>query len=587
MIDYSKLPTEILTIIFEYLDADIAIPLSKKDILQCQLTCKSWAVVAKTNLYQKIGVQYNNHAAILFFNSLIKQNLGYLVKNMTIYGTKTKRLTQNDMSQFISQIGNRCPNLKNISIKYYCFAEVEFWKCIRTQRSKGAFSKLQVATIPKCSGETQVKQYYKAAYSLKDSLIELRILHHLPIEKLESFKNIRTIYFSIKNRNEIYELDQHIKLCPSVKCIDIQLIDGSNAETRMNDLNTSSFNVFPQVKQLFFKSNKFDNELFGYVMNVFPNLNELNVYFKIKSVVGSSNNKISNQVASRFLSYLMNIPSASVNIFPVEDVDDLLMNFQDISDMNRSLNITYRNKPKFQNCLILSRKQGINIDVYSPNSNHLQLPRIGMIEKSGKRLQSVTLNLGMNYNCMTILKEPNALNNGIDVYPIFLHCTNLESIHILCTSLFFLGMHAQQEERLSLQSIILENCFISDRFFSRLSYLTEYINTLTIRDMDLCKEKKLHHTNKYIDMPDTKLNTIHYHLPYSVNQIFLKLKTKRGNHVDWFFASYHNYFQRCSKEKYEASLRDQDSFSLFIHCKHIFTIECGVKGKSIIFKNKK
>ncbi|KAI9357770.1 hypothetical protein BD770DRAFT_456705 [Pilaira anomala] len=437
MIDYSKLPTEILTIIFEYLDPDRVITSTKKNIIQCQHTCKSWAVVAKTNLYQKIGIQYNSNAANLFFNTLLEHNLGYLVKSITIYGLKKKHNNRILLSNLVSQIGDLCPNLKNFSVKYP-FISVDFWKCIQSERSKGAFSKLQVATIPLCFRKNKVNQYYKAAYSLKDTLIELRILPRVPIENLESFKNINTLYFPIDNSNEIYKIDQHIKVCPSVKFININPTGNTKVYPLNNDINGSSVNICPQVRQLLVKDIQFDNELFGYVMNVFPNLNELNIRFKTKSLPKRLN-KTSNEIALQFLSYLMKIPNASVNIFPVEDVESLLKNFQDISGINRNLSITYQKNTTIPNSLTLStNRRGINILVNSSNNEYLNLPRIGMIEKSGKRLQSITLNMGINYKHMNDLNGMDALNNGIDVYPIFLYCPNLKSIHILHTPLCFL-----------------------------------------------------------------------------------------------------------------------------------------------------
>lgn len=109
----------------------------------------------------------------------------------------------------------------------------------------------------------------------------------------------------------MYVLDQQIENCSSVKLIDIYSTAQSWRADRellsMRNTNIRSLvHICPQVKQLFINRISFDCRLSNYLMDVFPDLDELYIHFSCYDNIKLRRQvKILNKAALQF-SFLFN-----------------------------------------------------------------------------------------------------------------------------------------------------------------------------------------------------------------------------------------------------------------------------------------
>ncbi|KAI9347475.1 hypothetical protein BD770DRAFT_395639 [Pilaira anomala] len=356
-----------------------------------------------------------------------------------------------------------------------------------------------------------------------------------------------------------------------------------------NRVKKASVYISPQVKQLFISNIVFDDSLCGYLMVVFPKLDELELDLNYSFTSGSQpSNKVSKNTALRFLFYLTNISSASVNYLPVEGVEDLVTRFQDLYNGNKHISIRYKKSDCLRTTdppyLTISAKQKIDILVNYTNYKRVHLPLFKTIEKSGRRIQSLSFIEG-TIASMKRKIEMNIVNSGADFYHIIFYCSGLREIRVIRTILPGLRKYLRHAQKISLHDFILESGVIDDLFFSSLSSYIAYIDTLTIRTTttsdDWCRSDR--YMKKCIDMPETKLNNLFYFHPCDVYRIFLKLKITGDDTIGWFVSN-KTRFESCIEEDYEASVHDEGSISLYICCADIRTFEFDCNRFNATFK---
>lgn len=307
-------------------------------------------MTAQNKLYKKV-VLFTPQSADIFVQTLRKYELGYLVKTIDVYNWMRR---PNFTQKLLLPLSHLCPNIKNLITKQ-CPEDV-FWQCIQIERSEGYFSKLQLVPLPGTT-KKELTVYYKAAYSLRETLDTLFMFtKRLALARdLEHFTNINTLYFKLYDCADMFIIDRQIKRCSSARSIVVNdYVQNSTAETIRNTEARSSIHICSQIKQLVIKPIAFQSGLCGYLMKVFPCLNELKLdfTFKLNPRLPLSNTSY-NITAFQFILYIMKMERARVNYVPVEDLADLMMNLQAIkNDVNKHLNIQNIARKKNDKCII-------------------------------------------------------------------------------------------------------------------------------------------------------------------------------------------------------------------------------------------
>ncbi|KAI9359897.1 hypothetical protein BD770DRAFT_385735 [Pilaira anomala] len=620
MASWNQLPTEILQVIFKHLEEKKSIPsvprrhlyIASKDLAQCQLTCKNWTRLAQSNLYTSLELA-NLLQLRSFVDTLITQNqlLGLSIENISFIFRRDESYDI-DIFDLISKIVCFCPDLKGL---YTNFATcIGLWNCIQTQKSKGFFPNLEFMTRPQHAYH-QIPEYNIAAYSIKETLRELTIycsqleLIEPGEKKLEHFINLNTLYFILHQTSNVYTIHQQIQRCSSVKWVDIAyktFAQGENQIIPTLDESSHIHDICPNVRKFCIRGIVFDKQLPEYMMKIFPNLDTVDLNFKLlRNPDSPLLDKLSTNDALRFLSFLLKMKSVNVSYIPIEDVDDVMIHLQGIhnnsSSIHQHLDITYTydRRIKGPTYLKLSTTEiNLNLQVIHNSKRQIIFPQMGLIMGTYSRLiqlKSIRMNMGMQPEMMKA--GAYISNNEANLYHIFHRYPHLESLHILNTPLDTFGTTTTAATRLKLQkrfalrNLTLERSLIGPDLLESLSFHTYRIATLTIRDSMLFfmdDDEDFPYT-VCIHMPDTEFNRIDFYESRRRRcdqfQVGLNLKKIRDDSTTscWFLGN-DGKFETCTEEVYNELQRTHSLISFVIQCADISAIHLYLNKNQLILE---
>lgn len=558
-----SLPTEILVNIIHQFETtpvkicdaltDKKIPIHTTDLLQLQLTCKSWSLVTRSIIYKSVVLKHGSRLENVsrlekFMITLSNSDTGVLIENLHI------DFSLNRLS-YVSTIAQNCPNLKILYARYCLIGR--FWEKIRIERDRGFLKKLEVIPVlhPLVEVEYIVTKYNLAAFQLRQSLRELVIYDMgvaLSADKLLCFPKVDTLCLKLTKYTNIYTIDQYIKNHLSIKFVRIRYENDTSNVIANNANSDALIHASSQVKRLEVISSVYNYRLYTYVMQTFPNLETIFLDYRIS---GGYTSLLSTTEAVPFFQYLMNMREVSAKFYFYGKRNDIMLQLYDKNNTIRHLHLQY-------NPLLSSRdgsvslkmstaaliKGKIRIDLAFPNDALLSLPRIGFVEKSGFNLQCLEIDLTLSGNDVKLARSQEIVNefgqNRYSTLSEILHyCPKLCDLLIASTPLDEFGDSIQLEQKKRVyQKVIFERVAFGPLFLPGFSRHVSYISDMRIIESSLANKWQfsniLNGVNvTYIDMhmPDTKFGDITYSDYAFLKRIYLTLqKTGEDQHICYY-----------------------------------------------------
>ncbi|KAG2228540.1 hypothetical protein INT48_005877 [Thamnidium elegans] len=486
-----SLPTEILENIFRQFEtkpvripetiANKQIQIFTKDVLQLQLTCKSWSSAAQSIIYRCAALR-NVSKLDKFIRTLINSDTGVLVEKIYIcFEADPPELLVSP----VTSIAQHCPNLKILCTNDFIVDIL--WEVIERERSRGFFTKLEVMPILNhySNNDISMVKYNAAAFRLRQTLREVVIYDMNEVlyeDRLLDFPNIDTVCFDFTKYNNIYTVDQQMKNHLSIEAVNICFEDNERYIT-VNDTHRNVIShACSQIKRLRVESPLFTRRLFSYIMQVFPNL---------QNIVLFQNRYRDDEIllplaeAAQLFYYLMKIRNADALFHFSGTQDDFMLHIYDQNNKIQHLCLRYESQDVSSSVDIRIKKLTkvkLCVELTSAEGATATLPRTSLIEKSGCNLLYLDID-------MTIKEEIEMDRNGdITLFDILRHCSNLRGFSIVNTLLHNFGVGFQLKERVY-EKVTFEGGYFVDRDQS----------SSILRDTSI----------KYVDifMPYTKFNT--------------------------------------------------------------------------------
>ncbi|KAG2229261.1 hypothetical protein INT48_002839 [Thamnidium elegans] len=556
-----------------------------RSLLECQLTCKKWSSLAQSRFYKCVILKKSRQLNLLI--DLDAHTKGLVHHIMFDYTTR-------DVNTFtiITSLRKIALYFTEINSIYTNFSfQDEVWQAVKIQRSEGRFAKLHVIPFKPAAKYDDIVQYNDMAWNLQDTLRELEVYDANPVpaqntERLSHFTNVDTVYFKLRDFNNVYTVDQQIKKARSVRSVDVVCVGFTNDTYHTPVTLNRNAQVLSYIKQLDVRRFLYDRNIYSYVMQVFPNLNKISLTPR-KIPEARDVQPLSTDVAIQFTKYLLRISLLYVTYIPFEDLEQVLMEFYDNKRIIKDLDIQYTHdseKIRYSSYLSIWTyiKDKINIEVnYGKESPRFILPRIGMIEQNGDDFQHIKMDMGFDVDVDVLEILANQGDQDDDLLSNFLSkCPNLKTIYIARTLLRTFGTGLEEKKIPFLQEMELNTLLVYDSFLFDMSSHLNFIDKFAINTCRLSDETK---DNVSINMPDTKFTSITYSDSIHINSLYLKLSTVEDNTTRWFVGNRGDY-DTCTENEYQNSLRDKDILSLFIQCKQVDCVSFSIYGFNLVIK---
>ncbi|KAG2228541.1 MAG: F-box protein [Paenibacillus sp.] len=560
MSHWISLPTEIIIEILRQFETEpistpyclsydeILIPTT--DLLQLQLTCKSWSPIAQSIIYQCVVLESVSQLGI-FISTLINNGIGVLVENIYINFTGG---SPEFLVSPIASIAQHCPNLKTLCSGSY--TANKFWEVIERERTHGFLTRLEVMPLldRNLSNDISVIMYNSAASQLRQRLCELIVCDmdvDLAEDRLLNFPNIKALRFDLTKYANMYTIDQQIKNHLSIEYVSIYYEDNER-DIIVDDRNShTGVLVSSQAKRLYIESDVHTRRFYSYIMEVFPNLENI---FLVHS--NSCHNQIllPSTEAAQLFHYLMDIPLAGAHFHFSGSQNNFMVQVYDKSNTIQHLLLEYKSVDRMVNdpsYLTINSKDSIegemDIEVSFFEGVPLTLPRTGLIEKSGYNLLSLEIDMNLIYDEMNLVRN---MRDGIDrnsnssLSKILHHCPRLRDFTIYNTLLYDFGEGFQLEQKTQVYGdIIFDNSMFGPLFLPSLSRHVCHISDMYIKggyfvDRDQSSNILRGDNVTYIDifMPDTRLGSITYiHEGTGVDLIYFTLLKTGKDQPDCYY----------------------------------------------------
>ncbi|KAI8087159.1 hypothetical protein BDF21DRAFT_396843 [Thamnidium elegans] len=608
---WGNLPKEILCMVFNYLENQVMVSASPmkymgfpcaKSISQCQLTCKNWSTLAQSKLYKcvffKSPIQLDlmirlcSHIKGLVYH--IRLTKGYdsffpsLIK-IALHFTELKSLYHDyNLGERIDKYHHS--NLNERNKPFYHYSEPtkgDIWQVVKSEWSKGRFSKLQVIPFTCSATVDDIVEYNDITWCLRKNLRELKVydmawdfqreLHEFDVydfnpvstqntERLSHFTSLDAVYFHLCAFNNVYTIDQQLKKAGSLRSVNVTSNESYYKSLQINP----HIHVLSQVRQLDISGFKFDCDIYPYVMQVFPKLDRISLAtrdFEDNGIMLA----LSTEVTIQFLEYLLRIPFFYVKYMPMENLEQALMGFCYQKRMVKRLDITYfQNNRAIHSPSYLSMWNNVNDEIcmevsYAREIPTAMFPRIGMIEHNGDDLRCIRMSMGFKFSDIELLVNQEDRDN---LSRILCQCPNLQSIFIVRTMLRTFGSSLQEKKISFFQKIELKDSLVYSSFLSDMSFHLPVIHWFHMSGCLFAGEAE---NNATINMPHTKFTNISFSKYNRIHTWYLKLTTIENNSTRWF-VNEKRHHNTCSENEYQNSLEDKKTISVFIRCSNKFTI---------------
>ncbi|KAF1798250.1 hypothetical protein V8B55DRAFT_1552698 [Mucor lusitanicus] len=328
---YSNLPREVLEQIFTHPD------ISKRDLLQLQLTCKQWSNVAQKHLYKEISLidsnLYTTHQSnppairkrlALWMRTLLllNQSVGKFVKTISVDESFNKAASEDSLLN-IGIFAHLCPNI--VEIKGLVYSS-ELLKTLTSLHRQGKLQHLEDFPTPNRGTEDADildTNYYTSAMEFKDTLKNMYIREGIRKARspqclitpasLQLFPSLKCLILAESSRVNLYQLRDYLSGCPST--LETLIIRMSGSTLPPSTVNGDQSAVHPRKNirhlQLDLDSFLVSDEM-AFTMRMFASLDKFDFIPPYREDVVS--HQYDMQVVAQFLKYLSLVPLVEYSI---------------------------------------------------------------------------------------------------------------------------------------------------------------------------------------------------------------------------------------------------------------------------------
>lgn len=548
-----KLPPEILDKIFtqDYITFG--------DLLQLQLTCKHWSLIAEKALYTSIhlGDPYLGDVdqdtpdmilktAKLLIRTLVLPNNQSRFWIQTIYFGQMFNFRQSDyISQdphiSIALFAHLCPNIHKVSAKP---VTIDFYQFLTQLHCDGYLQYLKYISQPELtvpfdhvlwvSYNNMLREF---KHCIKDILIldpgnnslpssiALAKNHFVTPDALQNFTNLESLHLVEFARRKLHQLEKYIQKCVShLRCIEIEMKDERGVQDE-GYVIVSVAQPQQQVTQLDIRFNEpiTQNDMLC-MIHEYPSLQ--NLCFSVNGPLDDLSDSVDVVIVYPFLEYLFNIPHV--------DFDEIHLNIDSITQLihfvARSIQVkTVRFSaldPKGRDQALISLRHRLR-DSKPINNKSEQIKthscqfEVTLISHEPQILFSHVLNEFKIGDVAKLIIGPQYIQDGslplqINQDMINIIFDNYQMLEMLVFTLVEFPKNASAisppEQKKHLKTLDLQECVINSNYLVEMSRQLEYVNKFSYIDSNV--------DNYYINRENAKISV---HMPYTAfNNITFK-----------------------------------------------------------------
>lgn len=596
------LPSEIREVIFGLLEV--------KDVLQCQLTCKSWSGPATQRIiYKNIDKLMKKKDNVKYFIETICTSstaCGEFVKFLDMRMLFSKKYITAEMME---TIGKFCPNVERIS--GYDTNDL-FCACITHGRNLGYWKNLQQLPSVSYISNFTAEVYYKSILSCAKSLqiLELNLSNYFVgnefcfikntiVDNIHLFSKLKHIHLK-KIREGISGLDSIFTHCS----ITVGSIFISHCNDRhLTIQHTDIFDVNPNdnVKHLELDFCNLNQNSIQYLIQKFSGIQQLNISSSWDGFI-----ELNNTFKENLFRYMSSIPKFALSGVTNVEGEKFCMSL--IAYISSSLKNT-QGKHKAVHANI-----SFHYDCYSRLDNLVSNLNVAQTKKNyHDDFSTVDINLRFYSHIRNLSRSRTIINDylwkkcgsdlsRISIYPniqeyddkypkrpvhsymidrneldvILENCTSLIELEIGRTNISYSSLHSSGKSNKSILSLKLNGCWFAPSILTGLSIRLPSLAHLTITNCVFLNTPQ-HDRLAQINMPNTCFQSINLVWSHDYAEIWKKhdtfhVKVSFGFSTikrDIFFCGDQTQIKKSTAVKYRVATLECKPFEINIDCKDI------------------
>jgi hypothetical protein len=599
MSSWPNLPLELLIQVLKRID--------RRDIIQCQLVCRSWIRATQVALYRD-SVLTSLDQATGFLSTIVSSPSypGKHVQSLTLSKDLfTEQLSVWDPLNLFTSLVEYCPNLEILKLER---TFKPFWVRLLHERNSGNWTLLK--NIPMPMVESEIEYYVYAAISLKDTLETLQICdalssniigapHDLEFKtlakRLKDFKSLISLDIKHHTEKKLIEMDALIEDCQSLKELNVALYP-----TQVQPVNSESETVTEEVLQMIKPRPKItkltvttaikSESTFKYIMRKFPSLSSF--FFnetttkKTQKLMKANRFRMSNEVIDQLIEYLSKIRTYTVSFLYIDNISKFIGSLAesdlirlsrlavcyDVDDMNDD---ELDNNPRMKLEKRIATAAPTAIVIYRANCSTPVLPHMRLLEEVGAKLVFLLVDLGKRVEYMEqemMIPGSNVERSlkGYFVDQALQACKKLNILRIFGGTLMSCNPDRTINE--SVKELELLNCKIQAQVLTELAVRMPNLKTLTLRNCEyLTSGGQVIVSRNYvlIDTPYASLQRLRWMGPAehttTADHFLIKISTPSGEQ----YYKANERLLRCGVDDYNSVLRKKEYLKFHIRCTSI------------------
>ncbi|KAI9362209.1 hypothetical protein BD770DRAFT_382171 [Pilaira anomala] len=389
------LPFEILKLTFKYL--------SKEEVLQCQLTSKTWYDASVELLYSVVEIK-TKEKALQYIRSI--SNSPRLGSSLRVISA-LNMIQQDyegvywDENNLLNAILRHCPNVLNLQGIY---PDLSFWVRVSHAANLGQLSRLQVFPDPK--GDN-LESYMHTVLLFKNSLIRLALQNEYGLDEsgfsqlkvyqtlkdqLSEFKNLKILEIEDTTGQRLSHLDKMIDSCLHLENLTV-LLYPTNEQDSVFEPETAFIRSHHNIRDIEcnWSAISNDNQL-KYIMQKFPNLQGLRIYQEYARDPISREGYFSPSVMIDFLRFAIAIPSLYMTMeLKKQDLANIWIELMKSSDGLKDVAIKFNPSPVPSNKVELEFMEKRSVIYFPYHVDDVALSTFKFFARAGGKIRSLQI----------------------------------------------------------------------------------------------------------------------------------------------------------------------------------------------------
>ncbi|OBZ88820.1 hypothetical protein A0J61_03130 [Choanephora cucurbitarum] len=515
MAKWNNLPVEILEAVLK--------GSSKTDVLQCQLTCRSWEKSCIKIAYKQVNLFSPSRidAFVRTIRTSTKMH-GVYVTDLFLgnhFGTTMK--DWDPLNQF-NMLVKFCPNVEVILLMPPCIA---FYQQVMRERFDGNWKKLRAINSP---NKPEELEYYNAIImTMQEKVTFITIgdqtvygpdksqpeLYNKMLSNLENFNNLKQLNIVYHTNKGITQYDSIIDACSTLNEINIVLYP----LTESVDLGEDDYQEIQpntNITKLNIKQVIHSERTIGYIMEKFTKAEILHINDKYENVplldLVVQAPTYSGDFLDRFCTYLKARKFIRADNLFAQNMDEVVhyltthlcdfelripLTIHDFSDGLAFTSISLN---------ILNQFRFISLNCVTGDTS---LPFLNVLDQGGRDLRKLLItNEGVSYpDRVRLQRDFNELVTGAYLDRLFEACVNLK--HLTLEKMVLIYCREQAAINRSIRHLLLKDCSIYGPIFYQLSVRLPELRILTVENWKNTnpdgRKKADRRLNFFFDMPYT------------------------------------------------------------------------------------